>query len=89
MRAPQSQVMLDGPVDTIIEVTIDGLVVDPANYRVDNFQWLVAENGFQWPQCPDMNVSSGMVGSFEVTYGKGVEVPAMSCSPRAFWRASS
>lgn len=73
---PRSQVQLDGPVASIIEVTIDGVVVDPDDYRVDNFQWLVAENGFMWPQCPDMNVSSGMIGSFEVTYGKGVAPPA-------------
>ena len=73
---PRCQVRLDGPVASITEVTIDGVVVDPATYRVDDLQWLVRQGGECWPECPDMNVASGEIGAFEVTYLKGVEVPA-------------
>jgi len=73
---PDSQMRLDGPVASITEVTIGGVVVDPDNYRVDDFQWLVAENGFKWPRCPNMNNSSGGVDVLEVTYAKGTAVPA-------------
>jgi hypothetical protein len=73
---PRCQVMLDGPVASITEVTISGVVVDPDTYRVDDYRWLVRQDIEEcWPDCPDMNVASGGPGSFEVTYMKGTPVP--------------
>lgn len=72
---PRCQVRLDGPVNSIIEVTIGGVIVDPDSYRVDDYQWLVRENGDCWPTCPNMDNSSGGTDVWEVTYGKGVPVP--------------
>lgn len=68
-----SEIVLDGPVHSITSVVIDGLVVDPATYRVDDWRWLVRLDG-EWPRCSDA-VADGP-GSFLVTYLQGVEPPA-------------
>lgn len=73
---PRCQVQLAGPVNSIIEVTYDGAVIDPATYRVDNAQWLVREGGECWPECPNMDNPSGGEKVWEVTYTRGREVPA-------------
>lgn len=69
---PRCQVRLMGPVDSIAEVTIDGVVVNPDTYRVDDNHWLVRTGGECWPQCADMNDEAA---SFEVTYMRGKPVP--------------
>lgn len=68
-------VWLPGPVASIVEVVVDGVVVDPANYRVDDRQWLVGLNGQCWPECQNMNLESPESGTFEVTYTRGTPVP--------------
>ena len=72
---PRCEVRLAGPVQSITEVTIGGVIVDPMTYRVDNLQWLVREGGECWPECPNMNNASGGDGVWEVTYTRGRPVP--------------
>lgn len=72
---PSCQVYLPGPVREIVSVVVDGVVVDPATYRVDDGRWLVRTGaGNCWPQCQDFNVSSG-AGTMFVTYGRGEAPP--------------
>ena len=71
---PRCQVRLMGPVFSIIEVTIGGIAVDPATYRVDDDHWLVRTAGECWPQCADMDTDDGD-NVFEVTYQRGTAVP--------------
>ena len=71
---PRCQVRLQGPVDSIVEVVIGGIAVDPATYRVDDLHWLVRLNGGCWPTCADMNTDDGD-NTFEVTYLRGDPVP--------------
>lgn len=66
---------LPGPVTDIASITIDGAVVDPDAYRVDNYHLLIRQDGGVWPVCQDMSVDSG-VGTFIITYTKGWPVPA-------------
>lgn len=40
------------PVIAVDEVVIDGEVLDPAAYRVDNHRWLVRLDGGRWPCVP-------------------------------------
>jgi hypothetical protein len=72
------QVYLEGPVSNIISVTVDGNIIDPTTYRVDNGIWLVrtkdASTDDCWPRFQDFNKNSG-VGTFIVTYQKGLAVP--------------
>lgn len=74
---PDCQVYLPGPVESIISVVVDGVVVDPATYRVDDKRWLVRTGaGNCWPDCQDYNVSSGP-GTFFVTYPRGDTPPGV------------
>lgn len=71
---PRCQIRLAGPVDSIVEVTIGGVVVNPDTYRVDNQYWLVRTAGECWPQCADLDTDDGD-NVFEVTYMRGSAVP--------------
>lgn len=71
---PRCQVRLMGPVESVTEVLIGGIAVDPATYRVDDNHWLVRTAGECWPNCPDMNTDDGD-NVFEVTYVRGTAPP--------------
>lgn len=66
------EVYLEGPVNAITEVTIDGAIVDPADYRVDAPGMLVRQNGECWPSCQDLSAPAGAEGTFVVTYELGL-----------------
>jgi hypothetical protein len=68
---PIHEIVLPGPVGSIVEVLIDGAMLDPAAYRVDNGNRLVRQDGSDWPMCQDMNLPSGTVGTFTVEYYRG------------------
>lgn len=72
---PFTEVRLLGPVAGIIAVTIDGTLVDPSVYRVDNQQTLVRQDGDRWPICTDYNLPAGEVGTWTVEYCQGTPVP--------------
>lgn len=42
---------LPGPVAAVHEVTINGAVLDPAAYRIENGRYLVRLDGDTWPRC--------------------------------------
>lgn len=66
------EVILPGPVARVTEVKLDGAVVDPTKYRIDNGNRLVRTDGEEWPYCQDMNADDGD-GTFLVTYLQGME----------------
>lgn len=72
---PASEVWLPGPVAGISEVRIDGVVLDPSAYRVDNGTWLVRQDGGVWPAQQAFSEPAGEEGTFVVTYLKGAVVP--------------
>lgn len=61
---------LPGPIASIDSVTIDGEVLDPSAYRVDNWRWLVRTDDGGWPTCQDLTEPS-----FEISYQRGRPVP--------------
>lgn len=71
-----SEVLLAGPVYDIVQVRIDGVVVDPDTYRVDDGFRLVRLDGLVWPMTQDLNASAGLPGTFEVTYRRGQPLSA-------------
>jgi hypothetical protein len=71
---PRCQIRLMGPVDSIVEVLIGGIAVDPATYRVDDQHWLVRTAGECWPFCADMDTDDG-ANVLEVTYVRGTTPP--------------
>lgn len=75
------------PVTEITEVRIDGLVVDPAGYRLDDWRNLtrMADPGppvvdMYWPTCQDMSLNDNQPGTFSVSYLWGVNPPAVGLS---------
>ena len=71
---PRCQIRLMGPVDSVTEVLIGGIAVDPATYRVDDNHWLVRTSGECWPTCADMDTDDG-ANVLEVTYVRGTTPP--------------
>lgn len=69
------QVWLPGPVASVAEVIVDGIVLPDTAYRVDNRSQLVRIDGECWPECQDLNLESPAEGTFEVTYFRGRPLP--------------
>lgn len=72
---PRCSVWLPGPVAGIVSVTVDGVLIDPSMYRVDNRSHLVGVNGQCWPDCQNLDLDSPDEGTFEVTYLRGTPLP--------------
>lgn len=71
------QVRLPQPVAQVTEVKLDGEVLDPAAYRVDNEHLLVRVDGGRWPRCNDLGASDDEPGTWSVTALYGREVPML------------
>lgn len=76
------QINLPTPVCSIEEVLIDGVVLDPTSYRVDEFRKLVflpgspAASGITcWPECNDLTKPTTEIGTWSVTLTYGRPVP--------------
>lgn len=80
---PLSVVPLAGYAREIIEVRVDGTVVDPATYRLDERRRLVrlddpaTGDRLYWPSCQNLAADANEEGTFEVTYTYGVDPPAI------------
>lgn len=78
-----SEIRLPGfPVVAITEVKIDGQVVDPARYRLDDNRWLVwipdptdVEPRKAWPCCQRTDLPDTEVGTFSIAYTFGSDPP--------------
>lgn len=68
-----SETILPGPVQEIVQVTVDGeVLVEGTDYRLDDYRKLVRLGGNLWPLCNDLNKSVTDVGTWSVTaiYGE-------------------
>lgn len=85
---PLSRVLLAGYVQEIVEVVIDGVVVDPNTYRVDNHRWLTRvrtdsdDPWPHWPGCQDLTLPESEPGTWAVTYTYGKE-PSLAATEAA------
>jgi hypothetical protein len=64
-----SEIILPGPVGSIVEIYIDGEILPRTAYRVDNGNRLVRLDGGEWPACQDMAASDQE--GFSVRYYRG------------------
>lgn len=71
-----SQVALAGHARSVLEVTIDGEVVDPDTYELREHLWLVRLGSERWPSCQNMREALGEEGTFGVTYEFGFDPPS-------------
>ena len=72
-----SEVRLPYPVNSIVEVKVDGVVLPSSSYRVDNFNLLVRVDGQEWPRCNDLNLDDTEPGTWSVTARYGDDVPQL------------
>lgn len=68
------------PLVSVTSVKIDGVALDPSEYRIDDHDRLVRlrdSNGTlrRWPCCQDITLDDDAVGTFEVTYVYGQDPP--------------
>lgn len=64
-----------GPVQEIVEIKIDGVVLNPSTYRVDNGHTLIRQDGNPWPDQQDLYLALTEVGTWSIEYTRGVPVP--------------
>lgn len=67
---------LPGPVNSIEEIIIDGVVLPESAYEVHDHRYLVRTYGESWPLCQNMNLPTTEPGTWLVSYTQGVPVPA-------------
>lgn len=70
------EIRLPGEVAVVDQVLVDGVVLDPDAYRVDNGYRLVRLDDACWPLCQHMEKALTEVGTFGVTYTPGVSAEA-------------
>lgn len=77
------RVLLPGyPVTQITEVKIDGVVIAPETYRLDEWRYLTRMRDpanpsipQRWPSCQYMNLDDDQPGTWSVTYVSGIDPP--------------
>lgn len=74
---PLCEITLPGEVHSIAAVKVDGVLVDPTTYRVDNHRRLVRLGTACWPDCQDLALPETQPGTFAVWYWNGREIPPL------------
>ena len=70
-----SRVKLYYPVQSVTEVLIDGVVLNPDEYEVVRKRYLVRKNNAFWPACQDLSLDDTEAGTWSVTFFWGREAP--------------
>lgn len=70
-----SETVLPSPVNTVVQVKVDGAPLATGAYRVDNHRLLVRTDGQKWPYCNDLNKADTETGTWSVTATYGEDVP--------------
>jgi hypothetical protein len=68
-------IVLPGPVHSILQVLVDGVVLDPSRYEIAGHRQLCRTDGDKWPCHQDMSLDATETGTFEVTWTRGTPVP--------------
>jgi len=63
------------PLVSIEEITIDGDILDPMEYRIDDAKWLVRQDCSGWPTCQNLAAELGESSTFGVSFTFGQEPP--------------
>lgn len=66
---------LRGPVASIVSVSVEGAVVAPASYRLDEGEYLIRTDGLTWPLWQNIALPGTDATAFVVNYLRGATVP--------------
>jgi hypothetical protein len=66
------EVVLGGRIALITRVVLDGDELPLGDFRIDNGNRIVRQDGECWPSCQDMTKPLGAVGTLGITYIPGV-----------------
>jgi hypothetical protein len=69
------EIALPGPVNSITEILVDGVVLNASKYRLDGTR-LVRQDGLGWP-AQNLALPADAVGTWSVEYVRGLPVPAV------------
>lgn len=81
---PLNEYKLAYPVREVTQVKVDGVVLDPSAYRVDENQWLVRvvpnaqTPNIGWPSCQNLAIPDTEPGTWSVTYVWGTPPPQLA-----------
>jgi hypothetical protein len=65
------EALLPSPVAAVLQVKVDGVILSPSAYRVDENRLLVRTDGGRWPTCNDLTKADTEVGTWSVTLTAG------------------
>lgn len=71
------EALLPAPVSQVLQVKVDGVVLDPTAYRVDDWRRLVRLDGGSWPLCNDLSKADTAAGTWSVTLTVGEPVSTL------------
>ena len=71
------EALLPAPTREVVDVRLDGVVLNPSQYRVDENRKLVRTDGGVWPMCQDMSLSDDQPGTWAITITVGEDVPVL------------
>jgi hypothetical protein len=66
------EIVTPGPIAMLTEVLLDGTELPLNEFRVDNGNHIVREDGECWPSCQNMNLALGEDGTLGITYVPGI-----------------
>lgn len=69
------EVVLPGGVYAITQVLIDGAVLSPSAYRLDDNRLVVRIDGGAWPLCNNLSLNDTEVGTWSITAQWGEPLP--------------
>jgi hypothetical protein len=70
-----SDVQLPGPVNSIVEVKLDGQTMPSGSYLLYDGQDLIRTDGRSWPTCQTLTAPDTAVGTWSITAKFGRDVP--------------
>jgi hypothetical protein len=69
------RVKLPATVNSIVDITIDGVTLAPTDYKIEAYRWVVRVDGGSWPCVNDLTGEPGDPGVWTITYNYGKPVP--------------
>jgi len=78
------EIVFPGPIAAVVSVDLGGDELPLSEFRVDNGNRLVRQDGECWPSCQNLTAASGEPGTLTITY-----IPGIAPTDAALWAAGT